>query len=88
MKSISLILLLAIGYVVVNHGGLPGIELPKKYVYLDKSCPPPVQCPTIPKEYFSIETIENQICKGEIESFLVKQIKQVKVDVEEKFANY
>jgi hypothetical protein len=87
MKFLSLILLSAIGYIVITNGGI-SIELPKKHVYIQKECPLPVQCPQLPENIFTIETLEKQFCKGDIETFLMKEIKQVKVDVEEKLASY
>lgn len=84
MKFLSLLILGAIGYVVVNHGVPFDIQLPKKIVYISEDC----QCPTLPKDYFIVESTEQSICNGAISTFLMKEVRQVKVDLEEKLANY
>jgi hypothetical protein len=88
MKLINLILVCAVGYVFVANNTDIDLTWPQTVVYLEKACPKPVQCPKIPDSYFTVETIENQICNGDIESFLTRQIKQVKVDVEDRLSRY
>ena len=87
MKYINLALVAAIGYIIHEKGVPFNIELPKEYVYIEKITPV-AQCPKIPKEFFSIETLEQTFCKGDLETVLMKEVKQVKVDLEEKFATY
>lgn len=85
MKLIVIALLGTLGYYAV-YNELP-FELPTKTVYVSQDCEIPPKCPTLPKDLYVLETIEEQFCKGELETVLMKKIKQVKVDVEKRLAS-
>jgi len=86
MKFINLALIAAIGYIIHEKGVPFEFEMPKEYVYIEKMIP--AQCPKVPQEFFSVETLEQTFCEGDIETVLMKEVKQVKVDLEEKFPTF